>query len=110
MASEGPSPWDSGLQNERTGLAWQRTMLSGLACGLLVARLLVDLSPALAVLTGALALGATAAFGWAALRRFRLNAEALHQGGDLGDGRPPALAVLLLTLTGLGALGYVLLA
>ena len=110
MSSEGPPPWDTGLQNERTGLAWQRTMLSGLACGLLVTRLLAELSPALAVLTGALALGATAAFGWAALRRFRLNAEALVRGGILGDGRPAALAVVLLSLTGLGALGFVLLA
>lgn len=108
--SEGPPPWDTGLQNERTGLAWQRTMLSGLAGGLLVARLLVPLSLALALVTGALALGTTAAFGWAALRRFRLNAEALAHGGSLGDGRPPALAALLLGLTGLGALGYVLLA
>ena len=110
MTHEAPPPWDSGLQNERTGLAWQRTMLSGLACGLLVARLLVDVSLALAVLTGALSLGATAAFGLAALRRFRLNAEALVGGGALGDGRPVALAVLLLGLTALGGLGFVLLA
>ncbi|SER36534.1 DUF202 domain-containing protein [Microlunatus flavus] len=110
MADEGPPPWDTGLQNERTGLAWQRTMLSGLACGLLVTRLLAELSLALAIVTGTLALAATVAFGAVALRRFRLNGEALLAGRALGDGVPPALAALLLGLTGLGALGYVLLA
>lgn len=110
MTDEGPPPWDAGLQNERTGLAWQRTMLSGLACGLLVTRLVATLSLTLAILTGALALAATVAFAWAALRRFRLNGEALLHGGTLGDGVPPALAAALLALTGLGALGYVLLA
>ena len=105
-----PLPWDVGLQNERTGLAWQRTLLSGLACGILVARLLVGVSLTLAVLTGVLALGASAAFGGVAVRRFRRNARALVDGGTLGDGRPSALAVALLALTGLGALAYVLLA
>ena len=105
-----PPPWDAGLQNERTGLAWQRTLLSGLAGGLLVTRLLVDVSLTLAIVTGLLALAATAAFGWVALRRFRRNVRALASGGALGDGWPPALAVALLALTGLGAVAYVLLA
>ncbi|MGI3785328.1 MAG: DUF202 domain-containing protein [Janthinobacterium lividum] len=103
-------PWDVGLQNERTGLAWQRTMLSGLACGLLVARLLAGVSLTLAVLAGVVALGAAAAFGWMALRRFRLNARALATGRHLDDARPAALATVLLVLTSLAAAGYVLLA
>jgi hypothetical protein len=58
------APWDPGLQNERTGLAWQRTMLSGLTCGVLVARVLAEVSVGLAILTGLLALLSTAALGW----------------------------------------------
>ena len=105
-----PPPCDAGLQNERTGLAWQRTVLSGLTWGLLVTRLLADVSPTLAVVSGVLALGVSAAFGATALRRFRHEARALAVGGPLGDARPAALAVLLLLLTGVGAATYVLLA
>jgi uncharacterized membrane protein YidH (DUF202 family) len=94
-------PWDDGLQNERTGLAWQRTMLSGLACGLIVTRLLAGVSLTLAVLTGVLALGAAAAFG--------LNAQALAEGRHLDDARAAALATALLVVTALAAIGYVLL-
>lgn len=106
---EDPPPWDAGLQNERTGLAWQRTMLSGLTCALLVARLLAGVSLALAILTGVLALGASAGFGWVALRRFRLNAQALAAGRHLDDARPAALATGLLVVTALAAAGYVVL-
>jgi len=106
---EDPPPWDVGLQNERTGLAWQRTALAGLACGLLVARLLAGVSLTLAILTGVFALGAAAAFGWVALRRFRLNVRALAAGRHLDDARPAALATALLGLTALAAVGYVLL-
>ena len=63
------APWDPGLQNERTGLAWQRTMLSGLTCGVLVARVLAEVSVTLAILTGLLALLSTAALGWLALQQ-----------------------------------------
>ena len=106
---EEPPPWDAGLQNERTGLAWQRTMLSGLACGLLLARLLATISLSLAIATGVCALGAAAGLGWVALRRFRLNAHALATGQHLDDGRSAALTSGLLALTALAALAYVLL-
>jgi len=104
-----PPPWDAGLQHERTGLAWQRTMLSGLACGLLVARLLAGVSLTLAIVTGLCALGAAAAFGGVALHRFRLTARALAAGRYLDDARPAALATGLLVVTALGAVAYVLL-
>lgn len=104
-----PPPWDVGLQNERTGLAWQRTMLSGVACGLLVTRLLAGVSVPLAVLAGICTLGAAAAFGGVALRRFHLNVAALASGRHLDDARPAALATGLLAVTALAAVGYVLL-
>ena len=67
------APWDPGLQSERTGLAWQRTMLAGLTCSLLVARLLASVSIFLSVILGLMALLCTAGLGWLAIRRFRLN-------------------------------------
>lgn len=109
QSQEPPPPWDSGLQNERTGLAWQRTMLTGLTSGLLVARLLAGVSLTSAILTGVFALGAAAAFGGVALRRFRLNARALLSDQQLDDARPVALTAVLLVLTALAAVSYVLL-
>jgi len=101
-------PWDSGLQNERTGLAWQRTMLSGLTCGVLVARVLAEISVTLAILTGLLAVLTTAALGWLAIRRFRGHARALHAEHPIGDARPQLLISVLVVLTGLGALLFAL--
>ena len=102
------APWDPGLQNERTGLAWQRTMLSGLTCGVLVARVLAEVSVTLAILTGLLALLSTAALGWMALRRFRGNARALSAKQPLGDARPQMLISGLVILTAFGGLLFAL--
>ena len=104
-----PAPSDDGLQNERTRLAWSRTVLSGLACGLVVARLLATVSLTLALLTGILALGAATSIGGVSLRRFRRHGHALTAGRPVGDGRAPALAVVLLSGTAVAALGYVFL-
>lgn len=101
------APWDPGLQNERTGLAWQRTMLAGLTCSLLVARLLASISIFLAVIIGLLALLCTAGLGWMAIRRFRLNSLAIHREEALGDGKANALLSMLVVTTALGALLYV---
>lgn len=114
MASAGPgfdpAPWDPGLQNERTRLAWSRTMLSGLACALVVARLLATVSVTLAILTGVSALGTATAIGAVSIRRFRRHGHALPAGRPVGDGRAPAIAVVLLSGSALAALGYVFLA
>jgi uncharacterized membrane protein YidH (DUF202 family) len=98
---------DPGLQNERTGLAWQRTLLSGLTCSVLVVRLLASVSVTLAVIIGLLALLGTAALGWLAIRRFRRNHSALVLEQVAGDGRSSALLSVLVVLTALGALCYV---
>ena len=104
-------PWDSGLQNERTGLAWQRTMLAGLTCSVLVARLLAEISVVLAVVTGLVALLTTAGLGWMAVSRFRRNSHALHAADrPIGDARPQLLISLVVTLTALGALLFALVA
>jgi uncharacterized membrane protein YidH (DUF202 family) len=100
---------DPGLQNERTGLAWQRTLLSGLTCSVLVVRLLASVSVTAAVVIGLLALLGTAALGWLAIRRFQRNRSALVLEQVVGDGRSSALLSVLVVLTALGALVYVVL-
>ena len=100
-------PWDPGLQNERTRLAWQRTTLAGLACSLLVARLLVTISIMLSVVIGLLALLCTAGLGYLAIRRFRLNTLAIHREEALGDGKANALISMLVVITALAGLLYV---
>jgi uncharacterized membrane protein YidH (DUF202 family) len=101
------APWDPGLQNERTGLAWQRTMLAGLTCSVLVARLLASVSLILSIIIGLLALLCTAGLGYVAIRRFRLNNIAVHQEERLGDGKAHVLTSLLVVLTAFGGLLYV---
>jgi uncharacterized membrane protein YidH (DUF202 family) len=100
-------PWDAGLQNERTGLAWQRTLLSGLTCSLLVARLLATVSLNLALALGLLALLCTAGLGALAVHRFRRQGVALLSGQPLEDGRSHALLAALTIGTALGALLYI---
>jgi len=101
-------PWDPGLQNERTGLAWQRTLLSGLGISLLVARFVASLSLALAIAVGVAAVLGTAVLGWLAILRFRATHDALHAERPVGDARAPLLITVLTLMTGIGALLYVL--
>lgn len=102
-------PWDPGLQNERTRLAWQRTMLAGLTASLLIARLLATTSFVLAVVLGLLALLCTAGLGWLGISRFRRQNAALHSGAALADGRAPGLITVVMVITAVGAALYVLL-
>ena len=105
----GPSLFDPGLQAERTGLAWRRTMLGLVAFALVIMRLLPTLGAA-----GLAVGGATVTLSgvlWAlGERRFRQLRRALPEAGRLPGGR--LLLALALTVAGAGGGGllYLLIA
>jgi uncharacterized membrane protein YidH (DUF202 family) len=102
--------WDPGVQNERTALAWQRTLLSGLACALLVARLLATVWLPLAISVGVAALASSAVLSGVVISRYRANHRALVSEHRLPDAKTPFLVAVLVSLTAIGAIGYVVLA
>ena len=104
----GEQPWDLGLQSERTALAWHRTLLSGLACSLVVARLVALVSWPAAVVTGLVAVATTAMLAVLARRRFRHNDAAVRRDDPLADARAPALLCVLVVVTALAAVVIVL--
>lgn len=100
-------PWDSGLQSERTKLAWQRTALSTLAFSLVVTRLIAFHSWQLAVVLGILAAAAALLVGITAASRYRRANRALHGSLTLPDARSFGALCVLVIIAGLGALTYV---
>lgn len=86
------APIDPGLQQERTSLAWRRTTTAFLVAGLVLARLALEESVPVAVLT----LIASSAAGWlvvAAWRDRRWAPDPARVGFRLvRDGRLPAFA------------------
>ncbi len=100
--------WDRAAQNERTQLSWQRTSLSGLACSLVVARLLAPSSLVLAVTFALAATASTAVIGWLSIRRYASTNRALHRGTPIGDGRAHLATSGLVVVTAAAALVYVL--
>lgn len=102
------SPWDPGVQNERTRLAWQRTTLSVLVGNLIIARLVAGGSLAMGLGIGALAAVATAVLGFFSVRRYRLANAQLHANHPIGDGWQNLLVVILVLISGVGGLAYVL--
>lgn len=95
------------LPAERTRLAWQRTILAGVALLLLVLRLLAEVSvPLVAVLGVGLLLGAAIVAG-AAIRRAVRGRELTT---ETAVGRNAALLTALVSLACLGAMAFVVLA
>jgi uncharacterized membrane protein YidH (DUF202 family) len=108
QTGSGDRPSDPGLQNERTALAWQRTLLSGLACSLVVARLVGLVSWPTAVVTALAGVGTAAALAVLARRRFRHNDAAVRRHDPLADARAPLLLCVLVVVTGVAAAVVVL--
>lgn len=101
---------DTGLQAERTLLAWRRTCLT-LAVGLALAiRYSEILDPAVALWIGLPALALTVAAYAATSARYRTAARALVSGAPAADagGRAVAAVSLVTLLLGVAALGFVL--
>lgn len=100
--------WDPGLQNERTKLSWQRTLLSMLACALVVARLVGTYSWQWGLLVAALA---SAGALWASYRvrtRYRRSQVALYDDRALPDGLANAALTAGVLVVGAAAMAYVL--
>lgn len=103
-----PGPFDPGLQNERTSLAWRRTSLALLTAALVVARVVVDSAPALAVGLAAVAVPAALVTSRLSDARHAQAEHALRGGRHLPDGRLPALLTGVTLLVGAVEMAYLL--
>jgi uncharacterized membrane protein YidH (DUF202 family) len=101
-------PWDSGLQSERTKLAWQRTALSTLAFSLVVTRLIAFHSWPLAAVVAGLAGIAALAVAVSSTGRYRRINRALHGSTALPDARSFVALCALAVVAGIGALAYLI--
>lgn len=100
-------PWDPGLQNERTRLAWLRTTLSGLSCSLLVARLLAEVSLGLAIAIGLAAIASSSVLGVHSSKRYANNHAALHSNRLTAGARSQLVVCGLVTIAAAGACCYI---
>ena len=106
MSSAPERTYDPGAQNERTRLAWQRTVLSLTVTGLVAGRLLASRHAPAAVALATLTL-----LGWLGITlllraRYRASHRALHAAAHLPDGRANLALTAFVLLVGLGSLAY----
>ncbi len=95
-------PWDPGVQNERTSLAWDRTILGVLAVGILIVRQAALHGAADAQVCSAVVAGSIVVLGLMSLARTRRTDSRLRLGQPL-DGMVLKI-VLLVIVTCLGLL------
>ena len=94
-------PFDSGLQGERTALAWTRTALALALAGAVMTRMTVDRFGGIAVILGLVTVVASIATGLLAGTRYRRGAVSLEESGTiLTDGRVFALATISVVAAG----------
>lgn len=101
-------PWDSGLQPERTALAWLRTGLSFTAGGLVLIRFVAHSSTVAAVVATVLLVPLAALLGWLTWQRHGHTQRSLHGASPLPGGEAPAALAALGVLVGGVALFVVL--
>ncbi|MBX6388167.1 MAG: DUF202 domain-containing protein [Frankia sp.] len=103
MEPELPPPPDSGLQSERTYLAWLRTALSFAGLGALLLHSALSDRPAL-LAPGILGMATGAALAVIARQRYRMVVGAVIVGRSPVDHRLVAAASAAATAVGLSAL------
>lgn len=100
--SSADSPFDPGLQPERTLLAWQRTLLAtGVACALALRFTALHFG-ALAIVAGVTGLGLVLAGYFGARYRYRRAHKALHRNASLQELSAWPLAALAASTLMLG--------
>ena len=106
--STSDSPFDPGLQPERTLLAWRRTCLALAVVSAVLVRFAGETLGASAALLGVAGVATAAAAYIRAARRYRRTHEGLIRDSELPiDGLALALLTLTLLLICAGALAYV---
>jgi uncharacterized membrane protein YidH (DUF202 family) len=105
---ERDTPWDPGLQLERTTLAWLRTTLAFIVGGIVVLRVIAHRNIVLASVGMALILPLAGFITWLSWRRHQRSEHRLRADAPLPDGVLPAAVATLGVLVGCVGVAFVL--